>query len=136
MAFIAQLLFIILLIASTALFVKNVGKIRRNINLGKPRNRSDNKSLRWKTMALVARGQTKMTKRPVAAFFHFLIYGGFILINVEILEIMVDGIFGTHRVFAPFLGVVYDYMIGFFEILALAVLVACVVFLGRRYLLR
>jgi heterodisulfide reductase subunit C len=136
MAFIAQLLFIILLIASTALFVKNVGKIRRNINLGKPRNRSDNKPLRWKTMAAVAMGQTKMTKRPVAAFFHFLIYAGFILINVEILEIIVDGIFGTHRVFAPYLGVVYDYMIGFFEILALAVLVACVVFLGRRYLLR
>jgi hypothetical protein len=84
------------------------------------------------TMALVAMGQKKMFTRPLAAFFHFFIYVGFILINVEVLEILIDGLFGTHRVFAQPLGNIYDVTIGFFELLAFMVIVGCVVFLIRR----
>jgi heterodisulfide reductase subunit C len=78
-------------------------------------------------------GQSKMVKRPVAGFFHILIYAGFVLINIEVLEILIDGLLGTHRFFAHYLGSIYDVAIGFFEVLALGVLVACVVFLGRRF---
>jgi len=85
-------------------------------------------------MLWVAMGQSKMGKRPVAAFFHLFVYLGFVLINIEVMEIMIDGLFGTHRFFAHYLGSVYDIAIGFFEILAFGVLVACVVFLGRRYI--
>src|ERR1700749_1160221 len=129
---IAQSLFIIILIAAIYLFSKNVGKIRRNILLGKDTDRSDNPALRWKTMAKIALGQTKMVKRPFAAVMHFFIYIGFIIINIEVLEIMIDGIFGSHRIFSHPLGGLYNLLIGGFEILALLVLVACVTFLARR----
>ncbi|HTH81851.1 MAG TPA: (Fe-S)-binding protein [Mucilaginibacter sp.] len=133
---IAQLLFIIILIAAIYLFSKNAGKIRRNILLGKPVNRSDQPALRWKVMAKVAVGQTKMVKRPVAAIMHFYIYVGFIIINLEVLEIMIDGIFGSHRIFSKPLGSLYGLLIDGFEILAILVLVACVVFLARRNIVR
>lgn len=114
-------------------FSKNFGKIWRNINLGKDVNRSDRPKERWALMARVALGQSKMVKRrAVAGFFHVLIYVGFILINIEVAEILIDGILGTHRVFMPLLGPVYDAAISFFEILALLVIVACIVFLFRR----
>ncbi|MGB0978848.1 MAG: 4Fe-4S dicluster domain-containing protein [Croceimicrobium sp.] len=114
-------------------FSKNFGKIWRNINLGKDINRSDRPKERWALMARVALGQSKMVKRrAVAGFFHVLIYVGFILINIEVAEILIDGILGTHRVFMPLLGPVYDAAISFFEILALLVIVACIVFLFRR----
>lgn len=114
-------------------FSKNFGKIWRNINLGKDVNRSDRRKERWALMARVALGQSKMVKRrAVAGFFHVLIYVGFILINIEVAEILIDGILGTHRVFMPLLGPVYDAAISFFEILALLVIVACIVFLFRR----
>src|ERR1700761_6950068 len=129
---IAQLLFIVILIAAIYLFSKNAGKIRRNILLGKPVNRSDQPALRWRVMAKVALGQTKMIKRPVAAIMHFFIYVGFIIINLEVLEIMIDGIFGSHRIFSKPLGSLYGLVIGGFEVLAVLVLVACVVFLARR----
>src|ERR1700742_3359674 len=129
---IAQLLFIIILGGAVYLFSKNVGKVRRNILLGKPADRSDNPALRWKTMAKIALGQTKMVKRPLAAVKHFFIYVGFIIINLEVMEIMLDGIFGSHRIFSKPLGGLYDLLIGGFEILALLVLTACVVFLARR----
>jgi heterodisulfide reductase subunit C len=129
---IAQLIFIIILATAIYLFSKNVGKIRRNILLGKPENRSDNPVLRWKTMAKIALGQTKMVRRPVAAVMHFFIYIGFIIINIEVLEIVIDGIFGTHRIFSHPFQSLYGLLIGGFEVLALLVLTACIVFLARR----
>jgi ferredoxin len=130
-----QILFLLVSGVSVFFFAKNLGKIRRNILLGKDIDRSDNPSERLKTMLKVAFGQTKMTVRPVPAFFHFIIYIGFILINIEVLEILVDGIFGTHRAFS-FLGSVYNVAIGFFEILAFGVFVACIVFLSRRFVVK
>ena len=132
----AQLIFIVILTLAVVLFTKNLGKIRRNILLGRDTNRSDNQALRWKTMLLVAFGQKKMFTRPVAAIMHFFIYAGFIVINLEVLEIMLDGIFGSHRIFSHPLGGFYNLLIGGFEVLALLVLVACVVFLARRNLIR
>lgn len=116
------------------MFTRKVREIIRNINLGKPVNRSDNKKERWKVMALVAMGQSKMLDRPVAAILHIFIYVGFIIINVEVLEIIIDGLFGTHRILS-FMGSFYNFLIGSFEILALLVLVACVIFLIRRNVL-
>ena len=133
---ISQLLFTIILIAAVYLFGKNVGKIRRNILLGRPVNRTDRRAERWLIMAKVALGQTKMVKRPVAAVMHFFIYVGFIIINLEVLEIMIDGVLGTHRVFAKPLGSLYNVLIGGFVVLAVLVLVACAVFLIRRNIIR
>ena len=133
---IAQLIFLIILAAAVYLFSKNVGKVRRNILLGKATNRSDHPAERWKVMTKVALGQSKMVKRPVAAIMHIFIYVGFIIINLEVMEIIIDGIFGTHRIFSKPLGGLYDLLIGGFEILALLVLVACVVFLARRNIIR
>ena len=129
---IGQIVFILLLAAAVWLFSKNVGKIRRNILLGRDTDRSDQSALRWKTMAKVALGQSKMGKRPFAALMHLFIYVGFVIINIEVLEILIDGVFGTHRIFSKPLGGLYDLLIGGFEILALMVLVACFAFLIRR----
>lgn len=133
---IGQVIFIIILAAAIYLFGKNLAKVRRNILLGKDTDRSDNFAARWKIMVKVALGQTKMVKRPVAAIMHFFIYVGFIIINLEVLEIMIDGVFGSHRIFAKPLGNLYGLLIGGFEVLALLVLVACVVFLARRNILK
>jgi heterodisulfide reductase subunit C len=133
---ISQILFVLILIAAIYLFSKNAGKIRRNILLGRDVNRNDRPAERWLVMAKVALGQTKMTKRPVAAIMHFFIYIGFIIINLEVLEIMIDGIFGSHRIFSKPLGGMYGLLIGGFEALAILVLIACVVFLARRNLIR
>lgn len=111
---------------------KSVSRIRTNIFLGKPEDRSDNPSERWKTMALVALGQSKMVTRPFAAVLHIIVYVGFVLINIEVLEIIVDGLTGSHRIFEPALGSFYGFLIGFFEILGLLVIIACVIFLLRR----
>ncbi|OCX51857.1 Fe-S oxidoreductase [Mucilaginibacter sp. PPCGB 2223] len=129
---IAQILFLIVLAAAIYLFSKNVKTIRRNILLGKDTDRSDNPTLRWKTMAKVALGQSKMVKRPFAALLHLFVYIGFVIINIEVLEILIDGLFGTHRVFSGFLGGLYGLLIGSFEVLAISVLLSCVVFLCRR----
>jgi len=131
----SQLLFVLVASIATYLFVKNLSKIRRNILLGKDIDLSDNKPLRWKTMLKVAFGQTKMAARPIPFVLHFIVYAGFILINIEVLEILIDGIFGTHRVLS-FLGPVYDLAIGFFEILAFGVLLDCVIFLSRSYVIK
>ena len=130
-----QLVFLALLGAAVFLFARRIGTIKRNILLGRDVDRSDRPGERWATMARVAMGQSKMVVRPVAGLMHIVIYAGFILINIEVLEILIDGLFGTHRVFAPYLGGLYDFLIGCFEWLALGVLVACVVFLARRNLL-
>src|SRR6201996_1465567 len=129
---IGQIIFIIILAAAIYLFSKNAGKIRRNILLGRDTDRSDQPAERWRTMAKIALGQTKMVKRPFAAVMHFFIYVGFVIINIEVLEILIDGLFGTHRIFSHILGGLYGLLIGCFEILALLVLTACVVFLCRR----
>ncbi len=132
---ISQFLFILLLSVGIYFFAIRVKKVMRNINLGREKVINDRKSERWQTMARVALGQSKMGSRPVAAFFHLLIYVGFIIINIEVLEIMIDGVFGTHRVLS-FLGGFYDFLIGSFEYLAIGVLLACVVFLVRRNVIR
>ncbi len=133
--FVGQLAFALLLGTAGFFFARRIGTIRRNIQLGRDIDLTDRPKERWLTMARVAMGQSKMVVRPVAGVMHILIYVGFILINIEVLEILIDGLFGTHRVFAPSLGGLYDFLIGTFEWLALGVLVACVVFLIRRNVL-
>ena len=132
---ISNLIFALFLGAASFLFGKNVLKIRRNILLGRDIDRSDNPSKRWKTMAKVALGQSKMVVRPVAGILHILVYVGFVIINIEVLEIVLDGLFGTHRIFA-FLGGFYNFLIGSFEILAFLVLVSCLIFLIRRNIIQ
>ncbi|MXV14657.1 (Fe-S)-binding protein [Hufsiella ginkgonis] len=132
---IAQVLFLLLAAASVGLFTFNVKKIIRNIRLGRPLDRSDRKAERWMVLLKVAFGQTKMVVRPVPGILHLLIYAGFIIINMEVLEIAIDGILGTHRVFS-FAGMLYSILTGTFEWLALGVLLACVVFLIRRNVIR
>jgi heterodisulfide reductase subunit C len=130
-----NIIFLALVLSAGALFAVQVRAIRRNIFMGQPLVRTDNAGERWKTMARVALGQSKMTKRPVAAFLHLLVYLGFVIINLEVLEIVIDGVTGEHRVFAG-LGGLYDALIASFEVLALLVLVACLVFLIRRNVLK
>jgi heterodisulfide reductase subunit C len=132
---VAQILFFMLLAAGTALFSSNVRKVIRNIKLGRPEKRSDRSTERWKTMALVALGQSKMIDRPIAAIMHLFVYIGFVIINIEVLEIIIDGLFGTHRIFAP-LGSIYNLLIASFEILALLVLIGVIVFLIRRNIIK
>ena len=135
MMYIDNLFFAILLSIGIGFFTINVKKLIRNINLGKDVDRSDNSSARWRNMAMVALGQSKMVKRPVAAFLHLIVYAGFIIINIEVLEIIIDGLFGTHRAFS-FLGEFYGFLIGSFEILAVLVLVAVIVFWIRRNVIK
>ena len=136
MGILSQVIFALILGIGSWIFAGRVKFIRRNIFLGKEQDLSDNPSARWKQMLWVAMGQSKMVKRPVAGFFHILIYVGFVLINIEVLEILIDGLLGTHRFFAHYLGSIYDVAIGFFEVLAFGVVVACVVFLARRFVIK
>lgn len=136
MEYLSQIVFLVVLGAATWVFAKNVGKIRRNILLGRDEDRTDNPAQRWKTMARVALGQSKMVVRPVAGIMHIFVYLGFVLINIEVLEIIIDGLAGTHRIFSEPLGGFYNVVIGFFEILAVLVIIACVVFLARRHVLK
>ncbi len=129
---ISQILFIAVTAVAGYLLYKSIKRIKTNIGLGRSEDRSDRKAERLHTMMMVALGQSKMVKRPLAGFFHILIYVGFVLINIEVLEILIDGIAGTHRIFEPILGGFYGILIGFFEILGVLVIVACVVFLIRR----
>lgn len=133
---ISSIIFILVFGAAVYLFSKNIGKVIRNIKLGKPIDRSDNALERFKVMAMVALGQSKMVVRPVAGIMHIIVYLGFILINIEVLEIIIDGLFGTHRFFAAPLGNIYTLAINFFEILAVGVIIACIVFLVRRNILK
>ena len=131
MNFLDNIFFALLLAIGIGYFTINVKKLIRNINLGRDVNRSDNSSERWKNMTMVALGQSKMVKRPIAGFLHIIVYVGFVIINIEVIEIIIDGLFGTHRVLS-FMGVFYDILIGSFEILAFLVLVAVIVFWIRR----
>lgn len=136
MMYIDNILFAIILIVGIGFFAKNVKKLKRNINLGQDVNRKDNPSARWKNMAMIALGQSKMVKKPIAGFLHVIVYVGFVIINIEVLEIIIDGIFGTHRIFSGFLGGFYGFLIGSFEILAVLVLFAVIVFWLRRNVIK
>ena len=131
-----NLIFLGLLLFGIGFFTRNISRIRRNILIGKEMCRSDNKSQRWAYMIRVALGQSKMGTKPVAAFLHFIVYVGFILINIELLEIVLDGLLGSHRLFAPLLGRFYDFLIGCFEVLAFLVLITVIVFWIRRNVTR
>jgi heterodisulfide reductase subunit C len=131
-----QIAFILLSVTATWLFSRNILRIRKNILLGKEEDYSDQTGRRWKNVLLLAFGQKKMFRNPPVAILHFFIYAGFIIINLEVLEIVLDGLFGTHRLFAEPLGSLYKWLINAFEGLALAVLIACVVFLCRRNILK
>ena len=134
MQYLPNILFVIALLAGVGFFVFNIKKLIRNIKLGREEDRSDNKGQRFKNMAKIALGQYKMVVRPVSGIIHVLVYLGFIIINIEVLEIIIDGIFGTHRIFS-FLGGFYDFLIGVFEIFALLVLVGVIIFWIRRNIL-
>jgi len=131
MEYLPNILFAVILIIGIGFFARNVRKITRNIKLGKDVDVSDNKNQRWKNMAKIALGQSKMVVRPISGILHILVYVGFIIINIEVLEIIIDGLLGTHRIFAP-LGSIYNVLIGSFEILAFLVIVAVVIFWIRR----
>ncbi len=131
-----QILFMICAVAAIFFFTKKVKEMRRNILLGRDEDISDNKEQRWKNMILLALGQKKMFKKPIPALLHLVVYAGFIIINIEILEILLDGVTGAHRLFAPMLGSLYAFLVGFFEVLAVLVLVGCVVFYIRRNILK
>ena len=135
MAILSNILFAIVLLIGIGYFTKNVKKLIRNIKLGRDVNRKDNPAARWKNMAMIALGQSKMVKRPIAGILHIIVYVGFVVINLEVLEIIIDGLFGTHRIFA-FLGGFYDFLIATFEILAFLVLVAVIVFWTRRNIVK
>jgi heterodisulfide reductase subunit C/nitrate reductase gamma subunit len=132
MQYIPNVIFLLALLAAGGMFFKNASKIYRNILTGRKVDRTDRTSDRLNTMLRVAFGQSKMVVRPVAGLLHIIVYVGFILINIEVLEIVIDGVFGTHRVFAPILGGLYTTAIGFFEVLGVLVIIACVAFLWRR----
>lgn len=131
---IANFVFALLLLVTILFFYRSIRVIAKNIKVGKDLQINDNKAERWKTMLLVAIGQSKMKKRPIAGILHIIIYIGFIIVNFEMIEILIDGLTGTHRYFSflPF----YNYLISFLEILAILVIVSCFVFLIRRNLLK
>jgi heterodisulfide reductase subunit C len=135
MSYIDNILFVLLLVAGFGYFALNVNKIARNIKLGRDINRFDNPKARWGNMARIALGQSKMVKRPVSGALHIIVYVGFVIINIELLEIIIDGILGTHRIFS-FLGGFYSFLIGSFEILAFLVIFAVVTFWIRRNVLK
>lgn len=136
MAYIQQIMFLIVLGTASLFLVQRIRRIRRNIKLGKPLDRSDNSGKRWKTMLLVAFGQKKMFKKIIPALLHLFVYVGFLVINLEVLEFVIDGLAGTHRIFAPYLGGAYNIAMNIFEFLAVMVIVSCVVFLIRRNILK
>src|SRR6476659_7293525 len=132
MHIIFQLAFIAIAICAILLFTRKVTEIRRNIFLGRDEDLTDHPGKRWHNVLLLALGQKKMFKKPLVAVLHFLIYAGLIIINIEVLEIILDGILGTHRLFRGLSGSVYSWLINSFEFLAVCVIIACVAFLSRR----
>lgn len=128
--------FAVLFVSLVGLFVRNIRRIIRNIKLGKSANRKDNPKRRWLHMIRIALGQSKMVRKPLSGVLHVLVYVGFVVINIELLEIVVDGFLGTHRVFAPFMGGAYDVLIFSFEIFAALVLLAVFFFWTRRNIVR
>jgi len=135
-AFLPNIVFALLLITALFFFTKNILTIRRNILLGKDIERKDQSKKRWGNMVRMALGQSKMVTKPIAGSLHVIVYVGFVIINIELLEIILDGLFGTHRLFAPYLGGFYNVLIASFEILAALVLVAVVLFWIRRNIIK
>ena len=134
---ISNLIFLILFVISVLIFARNLNRIIANIKLGKNIDRSDRPIQRWKNMLRVALGQSKMTRRPVAGILHIIIYVGFVIINIEVIEIIIDGIFGSHRyLFSVIPSGLYTFLISTFEILAFLVIVACVFFFTRRNIVK
>lgn len=129
-------LFALLLLVGFGFFAKNALQIRSNILLGRDINRSENSAERWKNMLLVAFGQKKMFTRPIPALLHFAIYAAFVITQIELIEIIVDGLSGHHRVFRDALGGFYTFIISFIELLSVLALIATVIFLARRNLLK
>ena len=136
MQIVQQVLFALVSIVAIWMFVRKAFEIRANILLGREEDYSDSKGERWKQVLLIALGQKKMFRKPLVAFLHFLIYAGFIIINIEVLEIFLDGLFGTHRLFSGGMGAAYLGLINAFEFLAVGVLVSCIAFLARRNILK
>ena len=136
MAYLSNLIFLIILFFTIFFFRRNILFVKRNIQIGKSVDRSDHSSKRWSNMILIALGQSKMFDRPISALLHIVVYVGFVVINIELLEIVFDGLLGTHRVFAPYMGNAYDFLIASFEVLAALVLFSVVVFWLRRNALK
>ncbi|MEW4922678.1 (Fe-S)-binding protein [Algibacter sp. 2305UL17-15] len=137
MAYIPNILFAVILIFGIGYFAKNVKKLIRNIKLGHDVDTSDNTSQRWKNMINIALGQSKMVRRPISGFLHVIVYLGFIIINIEVLEIIIDGLFGTHRIGLSILPTsVYGFLIGAFEVLACLVFVSVIIFWIRRNIIK
>lgn len=135
MQIVQQILFIVLAAAAVWIFAKKASFIRKNISLGREETFEPHPD-RWRNVLLMAFGQKRMFDKPLVALLHFIVYAGFIIINIEILEIILDGVLGTHRLFAPTLGSFYSFVINFFEILAFLVLASCIVFLIRRNIVK
>ena len=135
MSYIDNILFVLILAAGFGYFARNIKKLIRNIKLGRDIDRTDNPKERWANMTRIALGQSKMVRRPVAGILHIIVYVGFVIINIELLEIIIDGIFGTHRLFS-FMGGFYNVLIGSFEVLALGVIVSVVIFYIRRNIIK
>ena len=134
---ISNIIFLVVFLVAVTFFIRNLNRIIANIKLGRDIDRSDRSTDRWKNMFRIAVGQSKMTRRPVAGILHIILYLGFVIINIEVIEIIVDGVFGSHRFLSSILPIgLYNFLIGSFEILAILVLVACVIFLIRRNVLR
>ena len=131
-----QIAFILTLFTALFIIRKRVIRIKRNLSLGKENKIEGPSSERWRNVLLVAFGQKKMFKKPLPAVLHFFVYAGFLVINLEVLEFVIDGFAGTHRIFAPYLGSLYNVLMNIFEFLALTVLIACVIFLVRRNVVR
>ena len=136
MDLIPQIVFILILVISLGFFTRNVLRLKRNIMLGKGQTEPiRNKPERLRSMLRIALGQSKMVTRPIPGVLHFIVYLGFIIINIELVEILIDGIFGTHRIFS-FMGVFYGFLIGSFEVFAVLVLIAVIIFWSRRNIIR
>jgi heterodisulfide reductase subunit C len=136
MPWLSILFFAALSLVGFGLFTKRVLDIRSNILLGRDLDRSDNPKERWRTMILVALGQKKMFQNPIPAFLHLAIYAAFVITQIELIEIVVDGLTGNHRIFMPFLGGFYTFIISFIEILSVLAFIATFAFLARRNLLK
>ena len=136
MQYAQQIAFLIVLSTAVWITARRVARIRKNISVGKSTPLAGDTGKRWSNLLLVAFGQKKMFSRPIPALFHFFIYAGFLIINIEVLEFVIDGLTGNHRTFAPFLGPVYPVLMNVFEFLAVAVLVSCIVFLWRRNVMK
>lgn len=136
MDYLFQGLFVLIAAVGSWLFARNINQIKKNILMGRDKDLSDNPAARWKNVFLLALGQKKMFKNMPVAIMHLIIYAGFIIINIEVLEIVLDGILGTHRLFLDPLGGLYTFLINVFEILAALVIVVCVVFLARRNIMK